>query len=153
MSALYDFIYPRFFAPVPAEHGLFCQATLVTLQTNLVVGYATGVLTSNPPKRHLYGDLKHYFSDRTWDNPATAKVIERNPFNPAAVDSTRLGIEESSPESVAITLTSNTWRTQSRLTVISCSADVLVCIGPGVGAHIPQATYLISLSLPLPIPG
>ncbi len=153
MSALYDFIYPRFFAPVLAEHGLFCQATLVTLQTNLVVGYATGVLTNNHPKRHLYGDLKHYFSDRTWDNPATVKVIEKNPFNPAATESTRLGIEESSPESVAITLTSNTWRTQSRLTVVSCSADVLVCIGPGVGAQIPQATYLISLSLPMPIPG
>lgn len=154
MTNLANFIAARFGTPAArSPYGAFSQCTFVTLQNNLVVGYATGVVGNQPGRTTMEGELRHYFSDRVSDNPATIQR-ESYPFNPNATDRTGIRLDVVSPEQLSITLTALSWGSgQSTLTVVGCTADVLICTGPGAGAHIPTAMYLLTLGLPVATPG
>lgn len=156
MSVLSDFIRARFeSSKLQSEYGARSECTLVSNQTNLVVGYATGLATYHTGPARLEGVLSHYFSDKVWDDPRTAST-ERNPFSPTAFAKTNIRIERTGAETLAVTLTRvlsmdrRDWL-QAKLAVVACDADVLVC--SGAGFNVPEAMYLLTIALPREVVG
>jgi hypothetical protein len=146
------FIRTRFTAE-RYEGGAFSYCSIATNQTNGVVSYAEGILDYSPSSRRFEGVLGHYFSDRTWDDPARF-AIEREPFNPARVDRTGVSIQLQDDDQLIVTFTALSWgNAQSTLRIIGCEGDVLYGVGSGIGAQITDALCAISLAIPQPIPG
>ncbi len=151
---LLNFIQEHFDSPLlHAPFGASCPCTMVTNQDNMVVGYAVGDLKYRHDPPRFEGELIHYFSDRHWADPAVQGI---KPFSPRSTDRTRLSLELRGAEEIAVTviaLSRDNDATPNPVEILSCEGNVLYGVGVGIGAHIPSASYLISLSTPLALPG
>ena len=110
MASCTEFIQTHFLDPESpgASQEMWSGCSLATNQTNLVASYATGGLTYFPHSRRFEGELRHYFTDRSWDDPRTFQ-IESNPFDPRRFDRTGIRIELQDTDQLAVTLTALSW--------------------------------------------
>jgi hypothetical protein len=123
---------------------------MVTNQDNMVVGYAVGDLRFLANPARFEGELIHYFSDRHWADPVIQGI---KPFSPRSTDQTLLSLELRGEGELVITVTAlSRDKEQSTVQILRCDGNVLYGIGVGIGAHIPNASYLISVNTPLARP-